>query len=210
MMNFLVGFLVLVSSFTKHVEHFEGKINIVQTTLYDTSFFTYYVKGCNVRVDKFDKNNQFVSSLIINLQKEEVFVVSPVKKMYSKLTIYNTGSSENENYIIKKTENCKIVNGYECYQWRIKNIERNTEVAYWVLQNDFYFFDKMVSLLARTEDSYAFFEKIPGKDGFFPMLSVERTLLRREKSRTAVVEINKKPVEDNLFIIPSDYELVLK
>jgi len=210
MVNFFVGFLVLVSSFTKQVEHFEGKINLVQTTLYDTSFFTYYVKGQHVRVDKYDKDNQFISSLLINLDTEEIFVISPAKKMYSKLTIHNTPQHGNENYIINKTENSRIVNGYECYQWRIKNIERNTEVAYWVSQNDFYFFDKMVSLLARTEDSYAFFEKIPGKEGFFPMLSVERTLLRREKSRTAVVEISKKPVEDNLFNIPSDYELILK
>jgi len=209
MVNFFVGFLVLVSSFTKQVEHFEGKINLVQTTLYDTSFFTYYVKGQQVRVDKFDKNKQFVSSLLINLEKEEVFVVSPVKKMYSKLIIDDSPLIDKENYEIKKTENCRIVKGVNCYQWRIKNIERNTEIAYWVSQNDFYFFDKMVSLLARTEDSYAFFEKIPGKEGFFPMLSVERTLLRHEKSRTAVVEISKKPVEDNLFVIPSDYELIL-
>ena len=40
------------------------------------------------------------------------------------------------------------------------------------------------------------------------MLSIERTLLRKEKSILSVVNISDKKVSDNLFAIPSGYDLM--
>ena len=88
-------------------------------------------------------------------------------------------------------------------------MERNTEIAYWVSQNNYYFFEDLVKLLNNTDKTYEFFEKIPETQGFFPLLSVERTLLRKEKNRLYVINISTNLISDNLFKIPSDFELVL-
>ena len=69
----------------------------------------------------------------------------------------------------------------KCYQWSVKCKEKNTEISYWVTQNNFDFLEKMVKILNQTERSWEFFTHIPQNQGFFPMLSVERNLVRDEK-----------------------------
>ncbi len=208
MVNFLLSFVILFSGMFNSPDAFEGSIEVVCSSFYDTSYFTYYVKNENVRIDKFDENNSLIQSMIINLEMDEIFILSPQKKLYKQLTLIKESSETQEDFIILKTENSRTVNGHECYQWRVRNTERNMEVAYWVWQDNFYFFDDLVHLLNRTDKTYEFFDKIPETQGFFPMLTVERTLLRREKSRASVININNKEVDESIFKIPSDYELV--
>ncbi|MCK5170946.1 MAG: hypothetical protein KAQ75_13795, partial [Bacteroidales bacterium] len=85
-----------------------------------------------------------------------------------------------------------------------------TEVSYWVSQNNFYFFEELVHLINNTDKTYEFFEKIPETQGFFPMLCVERTLLRKEKYRLYVINITNNAISDDIFKIPSDFELVVR
>lgn len=210
MLNFLLSFLLIVNSLNASTEAFEGKIEVVHKSHYDTSFFTYFVKSNHVRIDKFDSDHTIEQSLLINLENKQVYILSPAKKMYTQLEVKTNSNSNSDNYTILKTENSRMVGDYQCYQWRVKNKERNTEIAYWVSQNNFYFFEDLVKLINNTDNTYEFFGKIPETQGFFPMLSVERTLLRREKSRTYVVNISDNEVSKDLFKIPADYELVIR
>jgi hypothetical protein len=210
MLNFLLSFLLTLNSLSVNTVAFEGKIEVVHESLYNTSYFTYFVKNNNVRIDKFDSNHSIEQSLLINLENRQVYILSPTKKMYTQLDVHESNNSNSDNYTILKTENSRMVGDYQCYQWRVKNKERNTEIAYWVSQNNFYFFEDLVKLINNTDNTYEFFGQIPETQGFFPMLSVERTLLRREKSRTYVVNISDKKVSDDLFQIPSNYELVIR
>ena len=206
MLNFVLSFLLLLVS--ANTNSFEGSIEFVHESYYDTTYFTYHVKDNNVRIDKFDKDHHITQSLLIYIDKKELYVLCPIKKLYTKLESHPEDKSYNETFSIKKTENHRLVNGIGCYQWRVKNIERNTEVAYWVSQNDFYFFEDLIKLISQTDKTYDFFEKIPETQGFFPMLTVERTLLRKEKSRIYVANITKQKINDTKFAIPSDYEFV--
>lgn len=189
-------------------ESFEGSIELVQNSCYNTSYFTYFVKDKNVRIDKFDSDHKLLQSLLIDIEEEKVFILSPTKKLYTQLNTSDKKNISDENFIILKTENSRMVNGFKCYQWRVKNIERNTEVAYWVSQNDFYFFQDLIKLLNRTDKTYEFFDKIPETSGFFPILSVERTLLRKEKSRISVLTITSKKINESTFKIPLNYKVV--
>lgn len=207
MLNLIKGFLFVISVLAGNSESFEGRIELVQESLYTTTYFTYSIKDELVRVDQFDENHQIIQAMLVNLGKEEVFVLSPERKLYTELKSNAKPAEGDKNFEINKTENSRMVNGHKCYQWRVKNIERNTETTYWVLQNDFYFFYDFVKLINRTERAFEFFEKIPDSQGFFPMLTVERTLLRREKNRVSVIEIDPGPIDDKLFLIPYDYEL---
>ena len=210
MVNFLLSFLLLLSSTNTNVESFEGSIEMIQESYYDTSYFTYFVKKENVRIDKFDNNHTLTQSLLINLEKEQIYILNPSKKLYTKSNINSKPNPDSENFTILKTENSRMVDEYVCYQWRVKNKERNTEISYWVSQNNFYFFEELVRLINNTDKTYEFFEKIPETQGFFPMLCVERTLLRKEKYRLYVINITPKTISDNIFKIPSDFELVVR
>lgn len=209
MLNFLLSFLLTLTSLNANTIAFEGKIEVVHESLYNTSYFTYFVKNNNVRIDKFDNNHIIEQSLLINLENRQVYILSPTKKMYTQLDVHENNTSS-DNYTILKTENSRMVGDYQCYQWRVKNKERNTEIAYWVSQSNFYFFEDLVKLINTVDNTYEFFGQIPETQGFFPMLSVERTLLRREKSRTYVVNISNSKMSNDLFKIPADYELVIR
>ena len=208
MVSFLLSFLLVLSSPINSVDSFEGHIELVYESIYDTSYFTYFVKDENVRIDKFDNNHTLIQSLIINLEKEEIFALSPAKKLYTQLEFSQQQEPDDEDFIILKTNNSKMINEYKCYQWRVQNFERNTEVAYWVSQNNYFFFDELIKLLNQTDKTYEFFEKIPETQGFFPMLAIERTLLRKEKSRIYVLNIDSKTLNESIFKIPSDFEIV--
>lgn len=208
MLNFLLSTLLYLTPIINSSHTFEGIIKLVQKSHYDTTYFTYLVKNENIRIDKYDSEQTLIQSLLVNLENEEIYILSPAKKLYTKLELSDKLEPTSENFVIQKTQNSRIVNNYECYQWRVKNVERNTEIAYWVWQNDFYFFEELVSLLNQTDKTYEFFEKIPDSQGFFPILTIERTLLRREKLRIYVVDINKKTVDETIFNIPDDFEII--
>lgn len=208
MVNFLLSFLLVLFSINSDVESFEGSIKMVQESCYETSYFTYFVNGENVRIDKFDDNHTPIQSIIVNLKDKQVHILSPNKKLFTKLDVKYSPSENSSDFSILKTENSKLIDNQLCYQWRVKNLESNTEVAYWVIQNNFYFFEELIKILNMVDKSFDYFEKIPESQGFFPLLTVERTLLRKEKNRLSILQINNKSIEENIFEIPNDFKLV--
>jgi hypothetical protein len=186
---------------------FEGSIMLVQESCYDTAFYTYYVSDGKIRIEKRNSKRNLQNVYIINTLTEEVFIVDPSKKLYAKLKKKSPENGSETQYTILKTNNFKMINGTKCYQWRVKSRERNTEISYWVTQNNFDFFEKMVKILNQTELSWEYFCQIPQSQGFFPMLSVERNLVRDEKNRTSVLQIERRAIDSAMFRIPSDYKL---
>jgi hypothetical protein len=186
---------------------FEGSILLVKESCYDTAFYTYYVSDGKIRIEQLTSKKHLQNVYIINTQSEEVFIVDPAKKLYAKLKKKSPETINKSKYTILKTPNFKLINGIKCFQWRVKNKGKNTEISYWVTQNNFDFFEKMVKILTQTDLSLEFFKQIPQSQGFFPMLSVERNLVRDEKNRTSVIKINRRTIDSAMFHIPSDYKL---
>jgi hypothetical protein len=143
---------------------------------------------------------------LIDILNEKVIALDPARKMYRVLNLNEKNREINrDRFVIKKTENHKEINGIKCYQWRVRNPETNSEIAYWVTHNKLRFMNDVIRLLSQTDRMYAFFSVISGTDGFFPVLSVERTLLRKERQRITVQKIDKKNIESKLFKIPGSY-----
>lgn len=184
---------------------FEGSMTVIKESCYDTTYFTYLVAQGWIRIEESDSHKNITSIYIINTDKEEVFAVNPSKKLYTKLKSTAPDNTESR-FEIKKTKNSKVINGVKCFLWRVKNREKNTEIAYWVTQSNFDFFDKMVKILNYTDRNLEFFSQIPQSNGFFPILCVERNLVRDEKMRTSILEINRKPIDTSLFRIPNGYK----
>jgi hypothetical protein len=203
----LIGLIFLIFSLPFFGNGFEGSIMLIKESCYDTTFFTYYVADNKIRIEESNSKKVLQNVYIINIVTEDVFIINPEKKLYTKLRKKNQADNEEKHFTIKKTTNSKLVNGIRCYQWRVKNREKNAEISYWVTQNDFNFFEKMVKILNQTERSWEFFNHIPETQGYLPILCVERNLVRDEKMRTSVLQINRKTVDSSLFRIPVGYKL---
>ncbi len=203
----LTGFL-LFSPVLK-AETFEGFIKFNQYTSYDTTLLRYSVRNNKIRINKYDNEGRLIECLLVDTDKKRVIALNPQKKLYRPLELKEIKTTEKaENYDIIRSGNHKKINGVKCYQWRVRNRKNNTEIAYWVAEKKFGFFNDLIELLERTNKIYEFFSEIPGKKGMFPLLSIERTLLRKERQRLAVTEITSKTMDESLFEIPDDYQMI--
>ncbi len=205
---FLWGFLYM-SFLSLNANNFEGSITWLKQSLYDTTYYTYYVSQNRIRIEEKDVHFSVRKIYIINIEKEDVFIIDPIKKMYTKLNKNKDFRKETNQFIVNKTDNYKVIKGVKCYQWRVKNVQRNTEVTYWVAQKNFDFFEKMVKILNNTDKSWDYFNCIPQNSGFFPMIYEERTLLRDKKSQMSVLKIELHHIDSSLFKIPQGYTLFI-
>lgn len=200
-----LGGILILSSSSVFSQQFEGIINFRRTYGKDTTLYNYFVKDGNVRIEEINKTGQVVGVQLIFPKINAVRALSPERKMYIEVAqnppIQNTGAAPE---IIKGT-NTKDVAGVKCTQWRVKNTEKNTEVTYWVAKG-FDFFEPYLKTLNRKEKASTFFLQIDGIKGFFPLETVERTLLREEVGTFAVSKLEKKKLDNKLFMIPADYK----
>lgn len=202
----LVFIFPTTSSLLAKLRSFEGNINFVRETVFDTTYISISVKGEMVRVDEFDSQRKPIVSQIINLKEEEIVAISSDRKAYTRVSVQPRLVNATSSLDVIKSKNSKQINGHTCYQWRVKDKNRNTEIAYWVFEEGFDFYDSLLTLLKRTEYSFSVFSDLPETEGFFPMLTEERTLLRKDKLRVAVVDIKETNLKDNLFEIPKGYQ----
>ncbi|MFH2142154.1 MAG: DUF4412 domain-containing protein [Bacteroidota bacterium] len=194
---------------TSPTNNFEGSIKFQQITLNDTNYYTYHIKNNKIRLDVHENcaNCKDVeNSMLFDINKKTITALNPSRKLYINVPPKPYNEAQDENYKIIKSTNCKKIHGYKCSQWRVKNVADNTEIAYWVAEDNFTFFDDFLRLWNRSEKHASYFLQIPETEGFFPLLSVERTTLREQKMRLEVIEINKQTLDKAIFEIPKDYQ----
>lgn len=189
---------------------FEGYIKFIQVTPEDTFKYTYYIKDRMVRMDTWEKGSKDSDPadnyMLFYLDQKLIYAFKPSRKMYVNVPPKSYVATNDDNFRILKTTNSKKINGYKCYQWRVRNKVQKTEVSYWVVSDNFDFFEDFLKLWNRSEKHASYFLKIPDVKGFFPMLSEERTTLREEKMTLKVLEIKKQPLNNSYFEVPKDYK----
>lgn len=189
-------------------QSFEGRFYLERKTLSDTTFLTYSIKSQNIRVDEYDKYRRLTRSLLINLAEKSVIAVNPSKKLYTNITPRPMLEVDETELQVVKSDNWRYINGYKCFQWRVKNKGQNTEISYWVPTDKFTFFDEMIKAWNSSDKNFAFFMQIPELQGYMPMESVERTLLRDEKCRIEVLDVSETKIDDSIFEIPQTYKVL--
>lgn len=65
----------------------------------------------------------------------------------------------------------------------------------------------MIKVMNNTDQSWEFYNHIPQAEGYFPIVSEERNLVRDEKMRTEVLKVNRKQFDSSMFQIPVGYKL---
>jgi hypothetical protein len=186
-------------------EPFEGTISFIRKSFYDTTEMCYYIKENKVRIEKRSPEGKIKQILLFDIKNGEMMAVDPERKLYRSLPVTSYSRIPDSTYKIIKTDIKKKINGILCYQWRVRNRKINSEIAYWVTRKNFSFYNKLLNMLKHTERIYRFFTRIPGNEGYFPMLIVERTLLRDERERLIVNDIHMNELSESLFRIPEDY-----
>lgn len=210
--KFLIIKLIVSLSLTcqafPNLNKFEGSIKLKKETVYDTSFVVIQVRGDKVRLDEFDNKNNLVSIYIINLESETVLALSPKHKLFYELSPSRAIQRPNDDATTINKENKIIVEGQSCCQMRVKSVAHDTEVAYWVAEKNFDFFMAMNKILRKVKPDIDIFSYFPDVKGLFPMLIVERTLLRKEKMKVLVTGITETMLSENVFKIPLGYQKI--
>lgn len=192
------------------VRAFEGDIKAVRQSQYDTSYLIFYVKDNKARIDEFNETGQITKTLLVNLETSEITALSPTLRVYTHvMSKRETDAHPRSNFDIIKTTNFKLIDGKKCFQWRVRNRLLDSEITYWVMESEVSVMSKLFSVLNDTE-AYSsipsFFLQIPDKEGFLPVLAVERNLVREEKQSMEITSVNQRSVSDKLFEIPKDYK----
>jgi len=210
--NLLLVKLFLFTSLTVNanskIQNFEGSINLKREAVYDTLYITILVKGNFVRIDEYERINFIRNSYIVDLEKETVFALSPQQKLFTEVRANNKNQIAEKDTQIVRTGNCMDYNGYKCCQMRVKCRNRDTEIAYWVADENFDFFTTLVKILKKTKVNISLFDYFPEIEGLFPVLIVERTLLRKERMTLKLDSIQKVILSENSFKIPPDYRKI--
>jgi len=194
----------LVSSFS-FGQNFEGEISVVKKTLSDTLYYSYSIKNDKVKVDEYDKYKRLQKSYIINTKDSSLFAINYNQKVYTKVAVDKSHTFPKSNRTVINTGVFKYINGYKCYQWRVRDFSTNTEMAYWVPENNFNFFMPMVYLWNSVEEDFGYYLSLPAKVQGMPLLTESRTLLRDDKGSYSVVSIDKKSIQDSEFEIPATF-----
>jgi len=185
---FLLIFLVLKIN----ANTFEGQMTIVKQTIYDTTYYTIYVSKEKIRIDEKNNRKELKNIYLINNINDAIYIIDPTRKMQFKLKEVASKSNNDSQYEIKKTNNSKTINGIKCYQWRVKNTEKNTEITYWVVYNNTDFFQKIIKVLNYNDASWDFFSAIP----------------QNEKKSFKVIDIQHKKIDSTIFRISKDYNFL--
>lgn len=196
--------LLFFSLKTKALE-FEGSLTLTKITLYDTVYFNFSVLENLIRMDQQNSKKEIIQSLIIDLNSEKITALSPNHKLYTHIQKKQNRTGQHAAVKVIQTENFKYINGYKCFQWRVRN--ESSEISYWVFNSGYNFFQKAIYLLNNTEDYSSIFGPFSEiqNAGSIPILSVERTLLREEKSKIMVTNISTCKINAQLFTIPKEY-----
>jgi hypothetical protein len=204
--------IIITYSISLLASDFEGRIVLSKQSLYDTTNYEYTVKGTHVRIDIKNSFAQIIQSLIIDLEEENITALSPDLKLYTVLKKKKHPEDfDKAEYELIKTPNFKLINGYKCFLWHVRNKRLDSDITFWITEMKFDFLPKVIALLSRTNDYSElinYYTQVEMDSTFFPILIIDRTLLKEERAKMMVTNIIQEPVSDKVFEIPKDYQLL--
>lgn len=196
--------LILLSS-PAVSQQFEGTITYVKTTLDDTSYFAYHIKGLKVRVDGLSDDFSLLNSVILDLEEGTKTAIDVSRQLYSRIQPYRQPVVEGIQ-VNAERQNTKTVAGYQCEQWLLMDQSNNTVLTYWMADLNYPYFQQLLELKGASDRISSYFISFTPPNGFVPLAAVERSLLRTERSRIEAISVEEKTLEDSLFEIPDNYD----
>jgi hypothetical protein len=204
-----VYFVVVLLTIALKLSAFEGNIQLTRQSQYDTTYLVFYFKETRVRIDEFTESGQLNKTLLMDTETGKIIALSPSLKLYTDITRKETKPGTAHQFEVLKSDNFKYIDGKKCYQWRVRNRILESEITYWVMESNNQMMQKLYSILNATENYSSipsFYMYIQESHGYFPVLAVERNLVREEKQSIHITSIHEQKVPSKLFEIPKDYK----
>ena len=182
---------------------FEGVIQF-QKVKSETTKYTYYIKGNNVRIDEFGTANAIKGTMLVDIEKGTVTALSPDRKLYMDAT--NSKVPVAVNPKVERTTNKKKIQGYDCTEWIVKSEVEGTTISYWVIDKaDFPFFKGLLKTLNRKDRLSKYWLEVPGIDNLFTMVGEEKAADGTTRTKLEVIGVEPKKIDAALFAIPRGY-----
>ena len=199
----LSTFMITFSSFAQQA--FEGIIEFKKIGTTDTTYYIYTIKGNRVKIDEINSiTKQSDGTFLVDLETKMQLSVNHERKLYSEKNPSATpplkGICE-----VSKTGNTKMLQGYKCSEVVVINKEEETKITYYLAEDKFIFFNKLLNILNRRDKSSVYFLKIMEPSETFPMLSIHTDLKGKPTARLEVIKVTKKIVDPAQFEIPKGY-----
>lgn len=202
---FILPFLVFSFFNGFAQEPFEGEIEFVKKSGTETVKYIYHVKGNNVRIDELNSDNTLVGVMIVNTKTYEAISLNLERKMYIDLEKNNTKLAKIDGVETINGKGTKKIAGYNCKEVIVKNKTDKTQVTFYMVKDNFSFFEGLIIALNRKDKPALYFQQIPDIKNVFPFLAIEQDATGKEISRLEVLQAVKRKVEDDLFKIPEGY-----
>lgn len=190
---------------------FNGILKYYEYTPFDTTLYEVFVTKSKIRVDSYsgkEKNGDPNKIVIYNLKNQKILALKPSAQIYKYITsnAEHTPCSDGCEILIDKNI-YKYITGVKCKQYRVRNKAENTDITYWIPEEKYTFYAQMMTMKHSIRRPHKYFFKLPNHETVFPMQTVERTLLREEKSSFKVIHFEESTIVDNIFEIPKGYNL---
>lgn len=187
---------------------FEGVIYFKKMEEKEVTYFRYYVKGDNVRIEDVNEGGLLNGILLIDMEAETLKMLSCSAQMYIDVPV--SPESEKPTVKIDRTGNKKSISGKECELWKVENTSDNTSYEFWVSEGDYSFFIPMLKVINRNDNiALAWLSAMIGSD-YFPLEGIEYSSTGKELTKLEVIEIKEKQLNTDLFDIPTNYSLFEK
>lgn len=203
--SFVLSLIIFGASNSANAQNFEGIIEFKKLSAKDTVRYRYYVRDVNVRIEELNKKGEIAGVMIILPKINSVRALSPERKLYMEVP-HNTPPKMTGKAEVIKTKTSKEIAGVKCTQVRIKNVEEDTEISYWVANGGYPFFLPMLNTINRKDKLSYYFLSIPENADMFPFEADERSTKRDFRNMIKVEKLERKKLDVKLFSIPADYK----
>lgn len=203
----IFSFLSLHAVPQKSVKDFEGTLTFIKQTHFDTTFITYHIKGAHVRIEEKNLAKEITEIFIVNIRYKAIVALHPDNKLFVPLKVRPFRYKATNDIEIIQTKNRRLIQGIICIQWRVRNQKENTEISFWVANEEFGFFRNLIEIVNDIDKINFYFMQLPSAEGFMPFLTEESNLLMEKRTHIELISIERKKLNSNLFSIPSDYSI---
>ena len=203
--KYIVLLALLLGNNFSNAQDFEGVIDFKKWNAKDTLRYRYYVQDVNVRIEELDKSGKIAGVMIILPKINSVRALSPERKLYMEVP-HNSAPKITGKPEVIKTKITKEIAGVKCTQVRVKSVEEDTEISYWVATGGYPFFLPMINTINRKDKLSYYFLSLTDNADMFPFEADERSTKRDFRNMIKVERIERKKLDIKLFTIPADYK----
>ena len=182
---------------------FEGTIDVKRTKGTKVTNFRYHVAGNLLRIEELDANGNIKHIMLVDADEQTCYTINTQRKVW--MDAYNNRRVLSVNSRVTKTENTKMIAGYKCTEYIVRNEEEGSEVHYWLGGEEFGFFLPTLQVMNRKDKLARYFQMIKDAGAALPIVGEEQDLNGKVRMRLEVVGFTKGEVDDSMFDIPEGY-----